>query len=204
MKLAQLPVTGLSVVLFSLVAIANNDGSVAKPNILLIVSDDQGYSDLGCIGIKPVKTPHLDRLAAEGVRATSFYVTWPACTPSRGSVLTGRYPQRNGLCDMVRNDMVNYGHHYTADEYAVSPEMTLGLDPREITLGDVLRSAGYSTGVVKQAGESETRSSCSILTMAGVATAIMPRCVEKKGQCLREDCECPLLLAGQPDCRRGA
>lgn len=122
--------------------------SARPPNILLIVSDDQGYPDLGCIGTKPVRTPNLDRLAAEGVRATSFYVTWPACTPSRGSILTGRYPQRNGLYDMVRNDMVNYGHRYTAEEYALSPEMTLGLDPREITIGDVLRRAGYATGVV--------------------------------------------------------
>ncbi len=76
--------------------------AIARPNVLLIVSDDQGYPDLGCIGTKPLITPNLDKLAAEGVRATSFYVTWPACTPSRGSVLTGRYPQRNGLYDMVR------------------------------------------------------------------------------------------------------
>jgi arylsulfatase A-like enzyme len=120
----------------------------AKPNVLLIISDDQGYPDLGCIGAKPLLTPTLDRLAAEGVRGTSFYVTWPACTPSRGSMLTGRYPQRNGLYDMVRNDMVNYGHLYNAEEYAVSPEMTLGLDPREKTIGDALRGAGYRTGVV--------------------------------------------------------
>jgi arylsulfatase A-like enzyme len=120
----------------------------SKPNVLLIISDDQGYPDLSCIGSKPVETPHLDRLASEGVRATSFYVTWPACTPSRGSLLTGRYPQRNGLYDMVRNDMVNYGHRYTAEEYAVSPEMTLGLDVREQTIGDVLQRAGYRTGVV--------------------------------------------------------
>ncbi|MBI2948699.1 MAG: sulfatase-like hydrolase/transferase, partial [Verrucomicrobia bacterium] len=120
----------------------------SRPNILLIVSDDQGYSDLGCIGSKPILTPNLDRLAREGVRATSFYVTWPACTPSRGSILTGRYPQRNGLYDMVRNDMVNYRHQYTWEEYAVSPEMTLGLDPREITIGDVLQRAGYATGMV--------------------------------------------------------
>jgi arylsulfatase A-like enzyme len=122
--------------------------AAAKPNILLIVTDDQGHQDLGCIGTRPVRTPHLDRLAAEGVRATNFYVTWPACTPSRGSLLTGRYPQRNGLYDMVRNDMVNYGHRFTPEEYAVSPEMTLGLDPREVTLGDVLKRAGYRTGVV--------------------------------------------------------
>lgn len=119
-----------------------------QPNVILIVSDDQGYPDLGCIGSKPLVTPNLDRLAAEGVRATSFYVTWPACTPSRGSILTGRYPQRNGLYDMIRNDLVNYGHRFSAEEYAVSPEMTLGLDVRERTIGDMLKTAGYATGVV--------------------------------------------------------
>jgi arylsulfatase A-like enzyme len=122
--------------------------SAAPPNIILIVSDDQGYPDLGCIGTKPIKTPHLDRLAAEGVRGTNFYVTWCACTPSRGSMLTGRFPQRNGLYDMVRNDMVNFGHLYSPEEYAVSPEMTLGLDPREVTIGDVLTKGGYHCGVV--------------------------------------------------------
>ena len=123
-------------------------GAAAKPNVLLIVSDDQGWPDLGCIGLKDIKTPNLDRVAAEGVRATHFYVTWPACTPSRGSILTGRHPQRNGLYDMVRNDMVNFGHVYSKEEYAVSPEMTLGLDPKEKTLGDLLKSAGYRTGAV--------------------------------------------------------
>jgi arylsulfatase A-like enzyme len=119
-----------------------------RPNILLIVSDDQGWPDLGCIGSKPIKTPHLDGLAAGGVRLTNYYVTWPACTPSRGSILTGRHPLRNGLYDMVRNDLVNYRHKYTPQEYATSPEMTLGLDPREKTLGDLLRSAGYRCGMV--------------------------------------------------------
>jgi arylsulfatase A-like enzyme len=122
--------------------------AVAQPNVILIVSDDQGWPDLGCIGSKPVITPNLDRLAAQGVRATSFYVTWPACTPSRGSILTGRYPQRNGLYDMVRNDMVNFGHRYGTEEYAVSPEMTLGLDVREKTIGDMLKPAGFACGVV--------------------------------------------------------
>ncbi len=119
-----------------------------RPNILLIVSDDQGWPDLGCIGSKPIQTPHLDRLAKEGVRLTNYYVTWPACTPSRGSILTGRHPLRNGLYSMVRNDMVNYRHQYTEQEYSTSPEMTLGLDPREKTLGDVLRTGGYRCGMV--------------------------------------------------------
>ncbi|HYF36474.1 MAG TPA: sulfatase-like hydrolase/transferase [Prosthecobacter sp.] len=122
--------------------------AVAAPNVVLIISDDQGYPDLGCIGSKPLITPNLDKLAAEGVRGTSFYVTWPACTPSRGSVLTGRYPQRNGLYDMVRNDLVNYGYRFGEEEYAVSPEMTLGLDPKEVTIGDMLKRSGYATGCV--------------------------------------------------------
>ncbi len=138
------------VVLLCLTACATSLSIAAKegPNVILIVSDDQGYPDLGCMGLKPVVTPNLDRLASEGVRATSFYVTWPACTPSRGSILTGRYPQRNGLYDMVRNDLVDYGHRYTPEEYAISPEMTLGLDVREKTVGDMLKQAGCRSGVV--------------------------------------------------------
>ncbi len=137
-----------AVMLLGSLAIQAAEKADRPPNIVLIVSDDQGYPDLGVIGTKKISTPNLDRLAREGLRATSFYVTWPACTPSRGSLLTGRYPQRNGLYDMIRNDMVNYGHQYTGEEYAVSPEMTLGLDAREITVGDVLKRAGYRTGMV--------------------------------------------------------
>src|SRR5438045_5903813 len=129
-------------------AVAGEVAAAERPNILLIVSDDQGWPDLGCIGTKPIQTPHLDRLAAEGVRLTNLYVTWPACTPSRGSILTGRHPLRNGLYDMVRNDLVNYGHRYTPQEYATSPEMTIGLDPRELTLGNMLHTAGYRCGMV--------------------------------------------------------
>lgn len=117
------------------------------PNIVLIVSDDQGYGDLGCYGSKEVKTPNLDRLASEGVRLTSFYVTWPACTPSRGSLLTGRYPQRNGTYDMFRNDLVDNDYLYTADEYAISWEMVGGMDTREVLIPRVLRKAGYVSGI---------------------------------------------------------
>src|SRR6478672_5026669 len=115
---------GRWVLLAALAFVASALGAPARPNILLIVSDDQGWPDLGCMGLKKIATPHLDRLAAEGVRATQFYVTWPACTPSRGSILTGRYPQRNGLYDMIRNNEVDFGYQYTEAAYAVSPEMT--------------------------------------------------------------------------------
>lgn len=117
------------------------------PNVLLIVSDDQGYHDLGCYGNDQIKTPHLDRLAKEGVRLTNFYVTWPACTPSRGSLLTGRYPQRNGIYDMIRNEAPDYGKKYNAAEYAVTFERIGGMDVRELLLPKVLRRAGYASGI---------------------------------------------------------
>lgn len=118
------------------------------PNIVLIVADDLGYGDLGCYGNTQNHTPNLDRMAAEGVRFTDFCVSWPACTPSRGSILTGRYPQRNGLYDMIRNNEVNCRFQFDENTYALSPEMTLGLDLREVTVANVLKKAGYKTGIV--------------------------------------------------------
>ncbi|MHC4227446.1 MAG: sulfatase-like hydrolase/transferase [Planctomycetota bacterium] len=117
------------------------------PNIVLIVSDDQGYNDLGCYGGTEVKTPNLDHLASGGVRLTSFYVTWPACTPSRGSLLTGRYPQRNGTYDMFRNDLVDHDYLYGKDEYAISWEMIGGMDTREVLIPRILKKAGYVSGI---------------------------------------------------------
>ena len=100
-----------------------------QPNILLIVSDDQGYNDLGHLG-NGIITPNLDRLAKEGTRLTNFYVTWPACTPSRSGLLTGRYPQRNGIYDMIRNEAPDYGHKYDPASYAVTWERIGGMDLR--------------------------------------------------------------------------
>ena len=117
------------------------------PNIVLIVSDDQGYRDLGCFGGDDVLTPNLDRLAREGVRLLDFYVTWPACTPSRGSLLTGRYPQRHGVYDMIRNEAPDYGYRYTPAEYAVTFERIGGMDTREILLPKLLQKAGYFSAI---------------------------------------------------------
>ena len=117
-----------------------------KPNIVLIVSDDQGYNDLGVLG-DHIITPNLDRLAKGGARLTDFYVAWPACTPSRGAFLTGRYPQRNGIYDMIRNEAPDYGHKYAPENYAVTWERIGGMDTREILLPRMLKQAGYYSGI---------------------------------------------------------
>lgn len=116
------------------------------PNIVLIVSDDQGYNDLGLINDEII-TPHLDRIAKEGVRLSNFHMAWPACTPSRGAFLTGRYPQRNGIYDMIRNEAPDYGYKYSPEEYAVTFERIGGMDPREILIPRMLEQAGYVSGI---------------------------------------------------------
>ncbi len=120
--------------------------SADRPNIVLIVSDDQGYNDLGVLG-NGIITPTLDRLAREGTRLTNFYVAWPACTPSRAAMLTGRYPQRNGIYDMIRNEAPDYGHEYSHEEYQVTFERIGGMDIREIILPRMLKTAGYKSGI---------------------------------------------------------
>ena len=132
--------------LFGAIVLAGPIFAAERPNILLIVSDDQGYNDLGCLG-NGIITPNLDRIAAEGTRLTNFYVTWPACTPSRASLLTGRYPQRNGIYDMIRNEAPDYGKKYTTAEYAVTFERIGGMDLREIILPKVLAGEGYRSGI---------------------------------------------------------
>lgn len=100
-----------------------------KPNVILILADDLGYGEAGCYG-GPVKTPHMDRLAAEGVRCTDGYAAFPVCSPSRAAILTGRYPQRFGP---TYEDYFGHG----------SPE----LDPvKHVTIGQLMKDAGYRTG----------------------------------------------------------
>jgi arylsulfatase A-like enzyme len=102
--------------------------AAARPNILIIVGDDMGYADVGCHGCKDIPTPHLDALAASGVRFTNGYVTGPYCSPTRAGLLTGRYQTR-------------FGHEY-------NPSGAHGLPPTESTLPDRLKEAGYVTGMV--------------------------------------------------------
>ncbi|MEO0733597.1 MAG: sulfatase, partial [Bacteroidota bacterium] len=106
------------------------------PNIIVILTDDQGYGDLSCYGSTRIKTPRLDQMAAEGLKFTSFYAM-PSCSPSRAALLTGCYPPRVGIPDVVGPPGVGW----TADKQ-------YGLHPDETTLAEVLKTAGYATAHV--------------------------------------------------------
>ncbi|QDU62372.1 Arylsulfatase precursor [Planctomycetes bacterium Pan216] len=117
---------------------ANEAETAPKPNVIIIFADDLGDGDLGVQGHERFKTPNLDRMAADGIRLTDFYVTTPFCAPSRAALLTGRYPFRNG---MTRNPhpLGDLGRSQ-ADEF--------GLSPNELTLAEVFKQSGYSTTCV--------------------------------------------------------
>lgn len=103
---------------------------MSKPNFVVIYADDLGYGDLGCYGSDVMKTPHLDALAAQGVRFTQWYSSSPVCSPSRAGLLTGRYPTRSGITQIIRG------------------KRTIpGLPASEVTLATLLKAAGYRTGL---------------------------------------------------------
>jgi arylsulfatase A-like enzyme len=102
--------------------------SAKRPNVIIIYSDDQGAADLNIYGSKDLMTPHLDKLARNGVRFSHFYSASPICSPSRASLLTGRYPQRAGLPNM-----------------ASSKEGDAGMPGDQLTMAELFASAGYKT-----------------------------------------------------------
>jgi len=108
--------------------------SARQPNVVIIFADDLGYGDLGCYGHPTIRTPHLDRMASEGIRFTQFYSAAEVCTPSRAALMTGRYPVRSGMA-----------HNQFRVLRAVS---TGGLPQGELTMAESLKSVGYRTGII--------------------------------------------------------
>ena len=106
-----------------------NEGQT-KPNIVIILTDDQGYADVGCFGAKGFTTPHLDQLARDGRRFTNFHVAQPVCSASRAGLLTGCYPNRIGI----------HG--------ALGPRVRHGIGAAEMTLAQLVKQRGYATGMV--------------------------------------------------------
>jgi arylsulfatase A-like enzyme len=113
-----------------LCGVASANGAATQPNIVLMYVDNLGYGDLGCYGNKEILSPRIDRLAREGARCTDFYVVSSTCTVSRGALLTGRQPMRNGLTHQL----------VTTENWN-----GIGLPQRERILPQYLKDAGYAT-----------------------------------------------------------
>jgi arylsulfatase A-like enzyme len=113
-----------------------NTGSARekKPNFVIVFCDDLGYGDLACYGHPTIRTPNLDKMAAEGQKWTNFYVGASVCTPSRAAILTGRLPIRSGMCSGKRR--------------VLFPDSAGGLPQREVTIAEALKDEGYTTGCV--------------------------------------------------------
>lgn len=124
--------------LFTAIALpaANVAPAATRPNILILLSDDQGYADLGIQGSKEISTPNIDSLARQGVRCTEGYVSSAMCSPSRAGLLTGRSQSR-------------FGHEINWEpDWPVDPNDQRGLPLTEKTIADHLKAAGYHTGIV--------------------------------------------------------
>lgn len=122
------------ILLLTLFSTFNTQAANPKPNFVVIFCDDLGYGDLGCFGHPTIKTPHLDRMANEGQRWTSFYVAASVCTPSRAGLITGRLPIRSGMCSDRRR--------------VLFPDSKGGLPASELTIPEALKQQGYATAAV--------------------------------------------------------
>lgn len=109
---------------------APQESPARQPNIVQIVADDMAYDDLSCYGARDISTPNIDRLAAEGLRFTSFYAPHSTCTPTRAALMTGCYAQRVSLPTVL------------------FPDAKVGLSASEITLAELLRERGYATACI--------------------------------------------------------
>ena len=135
---------GLAVALAAAGPAARGQAPAARlPNFVIIITDDQGYNDVGCFGAPRIKTPRLDRMAAEGMKFTDFYVAAGVCTPSRAALMTGCYPQRVGMGRVPAEDGRKDVFHDV-----LFPWMPFGLHPDEVTIADLLKKLGYATACV--------------------------------------------------------
>jgi arylsulfatase A-like enzyme len=118
-------------------------GKQEKPNVIFILLDDYGYTDLGCYGSKFYETPNIDRLAKQGLRFTQAYAACPVSSPTRASIMTGRYPVNTGITDWIPGRQASNSGS-PADKLIARP-FKLQLDLQETTIAEVLQKNGYKT-----------------------------------------------------------
>src|SRR5688572_32800225 len=112
-----------------------------KPNVVLILADDLGWTDLACYGSDLHETPHLDRLAADGMKFTQAYSACTVCSPTRASILTGKYPARLHVTDWIPGLL-------PTNPKMLVPDWTKQLPLEETNLAEAFRSAGYTTATI--------------------------------------------------------
>lgn len=117
-------------------------GAPDRPNIVVILVDDLGWADVGCYGSRFTRTPHVDRMAAEGMTFTDAYAAAPICSPTRASLMTGRSPARLHLTNVLRQNNVD------ESSPLVPASVPDELHPAEVTIAQVLKGAGYATGII--------------------------------------------------------
>jgi arylsulfatase A-like enzyme len=125
----------------------------AKPNVVLILVDDLGWTDLSCFGSKYYETPHLDRLAKQGMRFTDAYAACAVCSPTRAAVMTGRYPARTGITDWIRAQFQggkmpadgNPGGYTGGNRKILVARNPLWMEHEEVTIAEMLKPAGYTS-----------------------------------------------------------
>ena len=120
---------GLAVLAALFIRPAGAGAPPSAPNIVIIFCDDLGYGDVGVFGAKGYATPHVDRMASEGIRFTRFYVAQPVCSASRAGLMTGCYPNRVGIAG------------------ALGPNAQIGIHSQEVTLGELVKTRGYATAI---------------------------------------------------------
>ncbi len=129
--------------LLSLIAsIGTTSAAETKPNVIIILMDDLGWADVGCYGSKFYRTPNIDRLAADGMKFTDAYAACPVCSPTRASIMTGKYPARLHLTDWLP------GRIDFPDQKLKRPIINQQLALEETTIAEALKPAGYATASI--------------------------------------------------------